>query len=81
VVFLSGLDIGTDVGAEGRLQLLAEYLTGEAGSDAERSSSSDISRVIVVGNSLGLVGAAGSLAGTTDPTEKKPVISPLIVPW
>jgi DNA polymerase delta subunit 2 len=73
VALVSGLDIGSGVISEGLLQLLVEYLSGEAGGDDELALASMISRVIFVGNSLGLSGAAGSLEGITDPTEKKPV--------
>ena len=49
---VSGLDIGSSDAADGQLQLLAEYLAGEAGGLAEQSQSSRISRLIIAGNSL-----------------------------
>ncbi|TBU32286.1 DNA polymerase alpha/epsilon subunit B-domain-containing protein [Dichomitus squalens] len=52
IALVSGLEIGSLDAADGQLQLLAEYLTGEAGGLGEQSQSSCISRLIIAGNSF-----------------------------
>ncbi|CEP14882.1 hypothetical protein [Parasitella parasitica] len=52
VAILSGLDIGAEDQLDLRTQLLAEFLSGELGSSADIVSSSNISRVILAGNSV-----------------------------
>lgn len=55
VVLISGLSLGggeSELDSELSLQLLVEYLTGELGSDSDRSSTSSIVAAIIAGNSL-----------------------------
>ncbi|KAI8372381.1 DNA polymerase alpha/epsilon subunit B-domain-containing protein [Choanephora cucurbitarum] len=49
---LSGLHVGGKDQDDLRMQLLADFLTGELGSSADAQSSSRITRVILAGNSL-----------------------------
>ncbi|KAI0818851.1 DNA polymerase alpha/epsilon subunit B-domain-containing protein [Irpex lacteus] len=55
VALVSGLDVGAPSYADGQLQLLVEYLTGEAGGLEEQLGASRISRLIIAGNSLATV--------------------------
>lgn len=54
VVLMSGLAIGGESALESELsmQLLVEYLTGELGSDSDRSVASNIVAAVIAGNSL-----------------------------
>lgn len=52
VALLSGLNIGSDDQLDMKTQLLSEFLSGELGSSADEMSSSNISRVILAGNSV-----------------------------
>lgn len=54
VVLMSGLAIGGEAALESELpmQLLVEYLSGELGSDNDRSSASNIVAAVIAGNSL-----------------------------
>ncbi|EED77603.1 predicted protein, partial [Postia placenta Mad-698-R] len=52
VAILSGLEIGSTSPADAQIQMLAEYLTGEAGGLDDQASAARISRLIVAGNSL-----------------------------
>ncbi|KAI0083974.1 DNA polymerase alpha/epsilon subunit B-domain-containing protein [Irpex rosettiformis] len=64
IAIVSGLDVGAPSWADGQLQLLAEYLSGEAGGSEEQLGASRISRLIIAGNSL------ASLMTETEETEK-----------
>lgn len=64
---VSGLEVGAPSAADGQLQLLAEYLTGETGALQDQAGVSRISRLIIAGNSL------TSVITTTEETEKKAV--------
>ena len=46
------MDVGAPSYADGQLQLLAEYLIGEAGGLEQQLGASRISRLIIAGNSL-----------------------------
>ncbi|KAJ3259265.1 DNA polymerase delta subunit 2 [Chytriomyces hyalinus] len=52
VAFVSGLSVGPNFALSLELQLLMDYLTGEAGSVSDPASIASICRVVVVGNSL-----------------------------
>lgn len=52
VAFISGLDIGSPAPADAQIQMLVEYLTGEAGGLDDQISASQISRLVILGNSL-----------------------------
>ncbi|KAI5358914.1 putative DNA polymerase alpha/delta/epsilon, subunit B, DNA polymerase delta/II small subunit family [Septoria linicola] len=52
VAIVSGLSISGDVGDTLLLDLLAEYLLGEATSPADQEQASQISRLVIAGNSL-----------------------------
>lgn len=52
VAFVSGLDIGSPTPSDAQIQMLVEYLTGEAGGLDDQVSASQISRLVILGNSL-----------------------------
>ncbi|KAJ3536435.1 hypothetical protein NM688_g6838 [Phlebia brevispora] len=52
IAIVSGLDVGAVSSSDAQLQMLAEYLTGEAGGLDDQQGVSRISRLIVAGNSL-----------------------------
>ncbi|KAM6500832.1 DNA polymerase alpha/epsilon subunit B domain containing protein [Amanita muscaria] len=52
IAVVSGLDIGSPTIDDAKTQMMVEYLTGEAGEVEGQSSSTQISRLIVAGNSL-----------------------------
>ena len=72
VAFISGLDVGSSPASEAQTQVLADYLTGACGDVDSQSSASQISRLVVLGNSLAPLGPAG---GTVDEEkeDRKPV--------
>ncbi|KAI0362684.1 hypothetical protein OH77DRAFT_1585031 [Trametes cingulata] len=70
IALVSGLEIGSSNAADGQIQMLAEYLTAEAGGSEEQAQAARISRLIIAGNSLGtLTGNTGALNGES---ERKP---------
>lgn len=62
VALVSGLEVGAADAADGQLQLLAEYLAGEAGSVGEQTQSSCISRLIIAGNSFAPVSGSSAIS-------------------
>jgi len=68
VAVVSGLSIGSPLSADAQIQMLVEYLTGEAGGPEDQQLASQITRLIIAGNSLSL--AEYSEEGED---EKKPV--------
>jgi DNA polymerase delta subunit 2 len=52
ISLISGLDIGASSPSDAQIQLLVEYLTGEGGGTEDQSFVSQISRLIIAGNSL-----------------------------
>ncbi|KAI0933900.1 hypothetical protein AcW1_005592 [Taiwanofungus camphoratus] len=70
VALLSGLEIGATSPADAQIQMLVEYLTGEAGGSYDQSSASRISRLIIAGNSLASVVSANG--GVIEEVERKP---------
>ncbi len=61
IAVVSGLDIGSASPADAQIQMLVEYLTGEGGAMDDQVSSSQISRLIIAGDSL------SSTANSTEP--------------
>ncbi|KAI8144516.1 DNA polymerase alpha/epsilon subunit B-domain-containing protein [Fennellomyces sp. T-0311] len=53
VALVSGLNVGQNAALDLKLQMLTEYLTGELGTMDVQRSSSNITRVIIAGNSIG----------------------------
>lgn len=49
---VSGLSIGIDSQADAQIQMLVEYLSGEVGGHDDQAIASQITRLIVAGNSL-----------------------------
>ncbi|KAI0255404.1 DNA polymerase alpha/epsilon subunit B-domain-containing protein [Lactifluus subvellereus] len=68
VAFISGLDIGLSPAAEAQTQVLVEYLTGSCGDLDGQGFASQISRLIILGNSLAPLGPTG---GTADEEKEK----------
>ncbi|KAG1843556.1 DNA polymerase alpha/epsilon subunit B-domain-containing protein [Suillus subalutaceus] len=54
VAVISGLSIGSPSPADAQIQMLVEYLTGEAGGPEDQQLASRITRLIIAGNSLSL---------------------------
>ena len=52
IAAVSGLDVGAPDPSDAQIQMLAEYLTGEAGGLSDQTSSANISRLIIAGNSF-----------------------------
>ena len=63
---ISGLEVGSESASDAQLQMLTEYLTGEACGPDDQQGSSRISRLIIAGNSLAPV-------VITEDLDKKPV--------
>lgn len=70
---VSGLDIGSLSPSDAQIQMLVEYLTGEVGGVDEQVSASQISRLIIAGNSLAPVALTGKGEGNPDAEDKKAV--------
>lgn len=49
---VSGLSIGTESQADAQIQILVEYLSGEVGGHDDQAFVSQITRLIIAGNSL-----------------------------
>ena len=52
IATVSGLDVGSLSPSDAQIQMLVEYLSGEAGGIDDQVSASQISRLIIVGDSL-----------------------------
>lgn len=59
VAFISGLDIGSSPASEAQTQVLVDYLAGACGDFDSQCISSQISRLVVLGNSLAPLGQTG----------------------
>jgi len=66
---VSGLSIGTESQADAQIQVLVEYLSGEVGGHDDQTIASQITRLIIAGNSLSLA----NIENGTEEDEKKPV--------
>ncbi|KAI0303394.1 hypothetical protein B0F90DRAFT_1667298 [Multifurca ochricompacta] len=71
VAFLSGLDIGSSPASEAQTQVLVEYLTGACGDLDGQGFASQISRVVILGNSLAPLGANGMVVDEEKEKEKE----------
>ena len=69
IALVSGLDVGAASPPDAQIQMLVEYLTGEAGDAGDQLSPSQISRLIIAGNSFAPMGAGDEL----DAEGKRPV--------
>lgn len=67
---VSGLAIGTESQADAQIQMLVEYLSGEVGGHDDQTIASQITRLIIAGNSLLPV---ADIENGTEEDEKKPV--------
>lgn len=67
---VSGLSIGTESQADAQIQMLVEYLSGEVGGHDDQTIASQITRLIVAGNSLLSV---ADVENGAEEDEKKPV--------
>ncbi|KAI0050000.1 hypothetical protein FA95DRAFT_699604 [Auriscalpium vulgare] len=65
VAFVSGLDLGSSAASEAQTQMLVEYLSGEQGGPDDQVTASQISRLVILGNSL------APIAPTIDVEEEK----------
>ncbi|KAH9985573.1 hypothetical protein BJV77DRAFT_1031940 [Russula vinacea] len=68
VAFISGLDIGSSPVSEAQTQVLVDYLTGACGDFDGQCFASQISRLVVLGNSLAPLGPA---SGTVDEEKER----------
>lgn len=71
IALVSGLQVGALSPADAQIELLTEFLTGELGGQSDQASSSQISRVIIAGNSLAAV--VNTVGSVTEEEERKPV--------
>ncbi|KAH9934898.1 DNA polymerase alpha/epsilon subunit B-domain-containing protein [Fomitopsis serialis] len=70
VALVSGLEIGAPSPADAQIQMLIEYLSGEAGGPDDQAICSRISRLVIAGNSFShSVSASGG--GNEDEKEKR----------
>jgi DNA polymerase delta subunit 2 len=71
---VSGLDIGSTPTSEAQTQVLVEYLTGACGDPGGQDFASQISRLVILGNSLAPLGPIGAPADEeNDKEDEKPV--------
>ncbi|KAI9463390.1 DNA polymerase alpha/epsilon subunit B-domain-containing protein [Russula earlei] len=59
IAFVSGLDVGSSPRSEAQTQVLVEYLSGACGGLDDQRFASQISRLVVLGNSLAPLGPTG----------------------
>jgi DNA polymerase delta subunit 2 len=74
IAMVSGLDIGAASPSDAQIQILVEYLTGEAGGPEDQVSASQISRLVIAGNSFAPLGG-----GEYDGEGKKPVNAQIVL--
>ncbi|KAH8998872.1 DNA polymerase alpha/epsilon subunit B-domain-containing protein [Lactarius hatsudake] len=73
IAFISGLDIGSTPASEAQTQVLTEYLTGACGDLGGQRFASQISRLVILGNSLAPLGPIGAPANEdNDKEDEKP---------
>ncbi|KAI9566522.1 DNA polymerase alpha/epsilon subunit B-domain-containing protein [Boletus coccyginus] len=73
---VSGLSIGTESQADAQIQILVEYLSGEVGGHDDQTIASQITRLIIAGNSLSVAG----IENGAEEDEKKPKKSSTMTP-
>ncbi|KAG8217429.1 DNA polymerase alpha/epsilon subunit B-domain-containing protein, partial [Butyriboletus roseoflavus] len=66
---VSGLSIGTESQADAQIQMLVEYLSGEVGGHDDQTIASQITRLVIAGNSLLSV---ADIENGAEEDEKKP---------
>lgn len=71
---VSGLNIGAASPSDAQIQILVEFLTGETGGPQDEVSASQISRLIIAGNSFASLGG-----GEYDGEGKKTVNAHIIL--
>ncbi|KAI0282558.1 DNA polymerase alpha/epsilon subunit B-domain-containing protein [Russula aff. rugulosa BPL654] len=71
VAFISGLDIGSSPMSEAQTQVLVDYLAGACGDFNGQCTSSQISRLVVLGNSLAPLGQTGGVVNEEKEREDK----------
>jgi DNA polymerase delta subunit 2 len=71
VAFISGLDIGSSPASEAQTQVLVDYLTGACGNFDGQCFASQISRLVVLGNSLAPLGPTGGAVDEEKEREDK----------
>ncbi|KAK7693224.1 hypothetical protein QCA50_002790 [Cerrena zonata] len=69
IALVSGLEVGAPSPTDCELELLSEFLTSELGGPSEQASASQISRLIIAGNSLAT--AVGNTNGINEEVDKK----------
>ncbi|PCH38349.1 hypothetical protein WOLCODRAFT_149286 [Wolfiporia cocos MD-104 SS10] len=52
IALVSGLDVGAPSSGDAQIQMLVEYLTGEAGDASDQAGAARISRLVIAGSSL-----------------------------
>ena len=75
VAVVSGLDVGSVSPSDAQIQMLVEYLTGEGGVVDDQVSASQVSRLIIAGDSLSSSAKELELASAAE--ERKSVRQPL----
>lgn len=76
---ISGLQIDEESSSDIRLELLSEYLSGEAGADDDQVQSSRITRLIIAGNSLAPVLATSEKPGPAPEVSLKAVCTNIFI--
>lgn len=71
IALVSGLEVGAPSPTDSELELLTEFLTSELGGLSEQATASQISRLIIAGNSL--APAVGTLSSVNEDVDKKAV--------
>jgi DNA polymerase delta subunit 2 len=80
VAFISGLDMGTSPASEAQTHVLVDYLTGACGDFDGQCFSSQISRLVVLGNSLAPLGPADEEKEKEDKKSVGHVFDTLLLP-
>ncbi|KAJ2930057.1 hypothetical protein H1R20_g7027, partial [Candolleomyces eurysporus] len=68
---LSGLEVGSEASSDARIQMLIEYLTAEGGLGEDQVPASQISRLIIAGDSFGPINIPGRGDGTPQVEDRK----------
>ncbi|KZT11491.1 uncharacterized protein LAESUDRAFT_755134 [Laetiporus sulphureus 93-53] len=71
VALVSGLDVGDPSPADAQLQMLVEYLTGEAGGAEDQARTAEVSRLIIAGNSLSPAISTNGATNEEDKADRK----------
>ncbi|KII88950.1 hypothetical protein PLICRDRAFT_159910 [Plicaturopsis crispa FD-325 SS-3] len=71
VAVLSGLDVGSPSPPDAQIQMLIEYLCGEAGGTEDQAVVSQVSRLIIAGNSLAPATVIDNFSAVQNTSEDK----------